>query len=416
MSLFKSIYQTSAIKVDWMMYLSVIPMMILLPPIISLPYSIYVFWSKGFTSKKATLQVMMAFACYIAVVNCTKEHDGDQAEYWGVYEGVPLHGFKWAIDHIYGYRDATNGKEFMNGIYNYVGYWVTLGNYHLYIWINSILMYMPFFWCMRNLFNKCRNGKLMFIAGMTFLSFFPFFFVLSFQLQRQFVAYAIIMFLFVLKAKTGRTNIFIALAALFSHSTAIAFMPLLFLDLFYKRITPKRLLLIAVLFLPAFFVVTNVATALEDTGGAVGYLANRINNQGSDGLEFKAPQFYAFNLPMLFVTLLNIFKKNQTRLEYIIYNSYIFLFMFVVSLSGNELAQYRYGFFTYGYIGFIFPMFLNSNLALQQTYLKMASVGIVLFFYAYFGHLAWHYASNLYTLCAPQFWHLFVDTLIAPMS
>lgn len=416
MKILENIYQTSTVKVDWMMYLSVIPMMILLPPIISLPYSIYVFWSKGFTSKKATLQVMMAFACYIAVVNCTKEHDGDQAEYWGVYEGVPLHGFKWAIDHIYGYRDATNGKEFMNGIYNYVGYWVTLGNYHLYIWINSILMYMPFFWCMRNLFNKCRNGKLMFIAGMTFLSFFPFFFVLSFQLQRQFVAYAIIMFLFVLKAKTGRTNIFIALAALFSHSTAIAFMPLLFLDLFYKRITPKRLLLIAVLFLPAFFVVTNVATALEDTGGAVGYLANRINNQGSDGLEFKAPQFYAFNLPMLFVTLLNIFKKNQTRLEYIIYNSYIFLFMFVVSLSGNELAQYRYGFFTYGYIGFIFPMFLNSNLALQQTYLKMASVGIVLFFYAYFGHLAWHYASNLYTLCAPQFWHLFVDTLIAPMS
>lgn len=416
MKILENIYQTSTVKVDWMMYLSVIPMMILLPPIISLPYSIYVFWSKGFTSKKATLQVMMAFACYIAVVNCTKEHDGDQAEYWGVYEGVPLHGLKWAIDHIYGYRDATNGKEFMNGIYNYVGYWVTLGNYHLYIWINSILMYMPFFWCMRNLFNKCRNGKLMFIAGMTFLSFFPFFFVLSFQLQRQFVAYAIIMFLFVLKAKTGRTNIFIALAALFTHSTAIAFMPLLFLDLFYKRITPKRLLLIAVLFLPAFFVVTNVATALEDTGGAVGYLANRINNQGSDGLEFKAPQFYVFNLPMLFVTLLNIFKKNQTRLEYIIYNSYIFLFMFVVSLSGNELTQYRYGFFTYGYIGFIFPMFLKSNLALQQTYLKMASVGIVLFFYAYFGHFAWHYASNLSTICAPQFWHLFVDTLIAPMS
>lgn len=90
--------------------------------------------------------------------------------------------------------------------------------------------------------------------------------------------------------------------------------------------------------------------------------------------------------------------------------------MFVVSLSGNELAQYRYGFFTYGYIGFIFPMFLKNNISLQRTYLKMASVGIVMFFYAYFGHLAWHYASNLSTLCAPEFWHLFVDTLIAPMS
>lgn len=416
MSLFKSIYQTSTIKVDWVMYLSVIPMMILLPPIISLPYSIYVFWSKGFTSKKATMQVMMAYACYIAVINCTKYHEGDQAEYWGVYEGVPINGLRWAIDHIYGYRDATNGKEFMNGIYNYAGYWLTLGNYHLYIWINSILMYMPFFWCMRNLFVKCKNGKLMFIAGMTFLSFFPFFFVLTFQLQRQFVAYAIIMFLFVLKAKTGKTNIYIALAALFSHSTTIAFMPLLYFDLFYRRFTPKRLLLIAAMFLPAFFVVTHVAAALEDTGGAVGYLADRINNQGTDGLEFKALQFYVFNLPMLFVTLLNIFKKNQTRLEYIIYNSYIFLFMFVVSLSGKELAQYRYGFFTYGYIGFIFPMFLKNIISLHQTYLKTASVGIVSFFYAYFGHLAWHYASNLSTLCAPQFWHLFVDTLIVPMS
>ena len=66
----------------------------------------------------------MAFACYIAVINCTKEHGGDQAEYWGVYEGVPIYGLRWAIDHIYGYRDATNGKEFMNGIYNYVGYWL----------------------------------------------------------------------------------------------------------------------------------------------------------------------------------------------------------------------------------------------------------------------------------------------------
>ena len=119
---------------------------------------------------------------------------------------------------------------------------------------------------------------------------------------------------------------------------------------------------------------------------------------------------------MLFVTLLNIFRKDMSRLEYIVYNSYIFLFLFVVSLSGNELAQYRYGFFTYGYIGFIFPHFLQSEIKLQKYYLKLASIGIVLFFYAYFGHLAWHYASNISTLCFPQFWHLFVDTVIAPMS
>ena len=416
MSFIKDIYQASTIKVDWIAYLSLIPRMMVLPPIISLTYSIYVFWCKGFASKMATVQVMMAFACYIAIINCTKEHGGDQAEYWGVYEGVPIYGLRWAIDHIYGYRDATNGKEFMNGIYNYVGYWLTLGNYHLYIWINSILMYLPFFWCMRSLFQSHKNGKLMFLAGMTFLSFFPFFFVLTFQLQRQFVAYAIIMFLFVLKAETGKTNIYIALAALFSHSTAIAFMPLLFLDIFYNRITPKRLFLIAALFVPSFYIVSHIAVALEDTGGAVGYLATRINNQGTDGLEFKALQFYIFNLPMLFVTLLNIFRKDMSRLEYIVYNSYIFLFLFVVSLSGNELAQYRYGFFTYGYIGFIFPYFLQSEINLQKYYLKLASIGIVLFFYAYFGHLAWHYASNISTLCFPQFWHLFVDTVIAPMS
>lgn len=416
MSFIKNIYQTSCIKVDWMVYLAIIPMMIFLPPIISLPYAISVFWKKGFTNKKATLQVMLAFACYIAVINCTKDHAGDQAEYWGVYEGVPINGLRWAIDHIYGYRDATNGKEFMNGIYNYVGYWLTLGNYHLYIWINSILMYMPFFWCMRSLFQSSKNGKLMFLAGMTFLSFFPFFFVLTFQLQRQFVAYAIIMFLFVLKAKTGRTNIYIMLAALFTHSTALAFLPLLYFDLFYKRITPKRLILIAVLFLPSFFIVSHVAQALEDVGGAVGYLAERVNNQHTDGLEFKPFQFYIFNLPMLYITLLNIFKKNQSRLEYIVYNSYIFLFLFVVSLTGNELAQYRYGFFTYGYIGFIFPMYLKKNFSQHQFYLKFSSFAVIFFFYAYFGHLAWHYANNFYTACVPPFWHLFIDTVIAPMS
>ena len=207
--------------------------------------------------------MFVALACYMAVINASKFPGGDQANYWAVYMKVPQEGLIWAINHIYGYRDSTEGKEFMNGFYNFFGYYLTAGRYGLYIFINTILVYIPFFYVTKELYQDKKNGKYAILAGIICLCFFTQFFNLTIHLQRQVLVFSIFIFAMYRKAKTGKTNYLLLFVAIFTHSTILFFIPFLYFNLFYERMTIKRAIQVLVLGLAIIFVVSRIMMSKE---------------------------------------------------------------------------------------------------------------------------------------------------------
>lgn len=273
-----------------------------LMPIITVPAAIYQYCnSKGLDKKNITF-LFVALACYMAVINASKFPGGDQANYWAVYMKVPQEGLIWAINHIYGYRDSTEGKEFMNGFYNFFGYYLTAGRYGLYIFINTILVYIPFFYVTKELYQDKKNGKYAILAGIICLCFFTQFFNLTIHLQRQVLAFSIFIFAMYRKAKTGKTNYLLLFVAIFTHSTILFFIPFLYFNLFYERMTIKRAIQVLVLGLAIIFVVSRIMMSKEIeqmSDNALSYSLNRIHNGGgTDDVEFHLANFLVFNIPI----------------------------------------------------------------------------------------------------------------------
>lgn len=406
---FKKIFQFELLKFDYKFIFKLLLISFILPPVVSLPYAIYTFLKDRKNYIKSYLALFVVFASYMAVMNAGKMPTSDQSNYWAVYMQIPKEGLIWAMNHIYGFRDATNGKEFMNGIYNYVGYYLTGGCYGLYIYLNTFLMYMPFYYCIYKMFEGSKNAKAAVLCGVLCLSFFNQFFLLTVHLQRQFIAYSIIVYLMTLKATTGRTNVLLIIVAFFTHTTAILFIPFLYLDLFYRRMGFKRMVFISILVVGALFIVTHFIGAddVEEETNALNYSLQRIKNAGEDDVKFKPLEFLIFNFPMVIIALSRMFKTFLKPIEYVVYNTYILLFLFVVSMTGNELVQYRYSFFTYGYLGMIMPMFCYEKRIVTRLFYPIVSVFFVARFYLTFNNTSWVYDPIWKSLLLPEFYNTF---------
>lgn len=259
------------------------------------------------------------------------------------------------------------------------------------------------------MFEGSKNAKAAVLCGVLCLSFFNQFFLLTVHLQRQFIAYSIIVYLMTLKATTGRTNVLLIIVAFFTHTTAILFVPFLYLDLFYRRMGFKRMVFISILVVGALFIVTHFIGAddVEEETNALNYSLQRIKNAGEDDVKFKPLEFLIFNFPMVIIALSRMFKTFLKPIEYVVYNTYILLFLFVVSMTGNELVQYRYSFFTYGYLGMIMPMFCYEKRIVTRLFYPIVSVFFVARFYLTFNNTSWVYDPIWKSLLFPEFYNTF---------
>ena len=91
---------------------------------------------------------MACIAIYMGAINATKLPSGDQVNYYVAYKNVPVIGFLKSLIYIYGidyYVDSGKvniSGEFMNGVYNYFGYYLTFGYYPLFAALYTFLEYL----------------------------------------------------------------------------------------------------------------------------------------------------------------------------------------------------------------------------------------------------------------------------------
>lgn len=402
--------------INWGYLLGYFCLFLVLPPIIGLPFILYVVWKKSHPKYSDYLLLMVCIAAYLGAINATKQPSGDQVNYYVAYMNVPLVGFIKSLIYIYGLDLLSDsGKtsisgEFMNGVYNYLGYYLTFGYYPLFAALYTFVEYLMIYLGLYKVFRKAQMPKYPIVCGVLTLSFFYLFFQYTLQIQKQFFAQAIMMYVLGSYAEKGKMTIklwLIALCSILTHASTGLFLPFLLLKPLRGRLTKKWMAFIA-LMLFAFILygprmAENVAS---NNSGVAGYGMKRFaESEGQADLvsELVMSQILVIAVPMFIIVFRQLWLKRHIfidKAQAFILNITLLLLLSVASMYSKPLAQIRYFMMLLAFMPFVYP-FISSNVSKRNQWLMIISLVMVVWFYGKFSFIVWSYASEWQILVYP---------------
>ena len=402
--------------INWGYILGYFCLFLVLPPIIGLPVILYVVWKKSHPKYSDYLLLMACIAIYLGSINATKQPSGDQVNYYVAYMNVPDIGFLKSLIYIYGTDYfVESGKtqisgEFMNGVYNYFGYYLTFGYYPLFAALYTFVEYLMIYLGLYKVFRKAQMPKYPIVCGVLTLSFFYLFFQYTLQIQKQFFAQAIMMYVLGSYAEKGKMTIrlwLIALCSILTHASTGLFLPFLLLKPLRGRLNKKWMAFIA-LMLFAFILygprmAENVAS---DNSGVAGYGMKRFAE--SEGQEDEASglvmsQVLVIAVPMFIIVFRQLWIKRHVLIDEeqaFILNITLLLLLSVASMYSKPLAQIRYFMMLLAFMPFVYP-FISSNVSKRNQWLMIISLVMVVWFYFQFSKITWHYAPEWQIVAYP---------------
>lgn len=402
--------------INWGYLLGYFCLFLVLPPIIGLPFILYVVWKKSHPKYSDYLLLMACIAIYLGSINATKQPSGDQVNYYVAYMNVPNIGFLKSLIYIYGIDYfVDSGKvnisgEFMNGVYNYFGYYLTFGYYPLFAALYTFVEYLMIYLGLYKVFRKAQMPKYPIVCGVLTLSFFYLFFQYTLQIQKQFFAQAIMMYVLGSYAEKGKMTIklwLIALCSILTHASTGLFLPFLLLKPLRGRLTKKWMAFIA-LMLFAFILygprmAENVAS---NNSGVAGYGMKRFaESEGQADLasELVMSQILVIAVPMFIIVYRQLWLKRHIfidKAQAFILNITLLLLLSVAFMYSKPLAQIRYFMMLLAFMPFVYP-FISSNVSKRNQWLMIISLVMVVWFYGKFSFIVWSYASEWQILVYP---------------
>lgn len=402
--------------INWGYLLGYLGLFLVLPPIIGLPVILYVVWKKSHPKYSDYLLLMACIAIYLGSINATKQPSGDQVNYYVAYMNVPDIGFLKSLIYIYGLDLLSDpGKtsfsgEFMNGVYNYLGYYLTFGYYPLFAALYTFVEYLMIYLGLYKVFRKAQMPKYPIVCGVLTLSFFYLFFQYTLQIQKQFFAQAIMMYVLGSYAEKGKMTIklwSIALCSILTHASTGLFLPFLLLKPLRGRLNKKWMAFIA-LMLFAFILygprmAENVAS---NNSGVAGYGMKRFaESEGQTDLAggLVMSQILVIAVPMFIIVFRQLWQKRHLfidKAQAFILNITLLLLLAVASMYSKPLAQYRYFMMLLAFMPFVYP-FISSIVSKRNQWLMIISLVMVVWFYFQFSKITWHYAPEWQIVAYP---------------
>lgn len=402
--------------INWGFLLGYLGLFLVLPPIIGLPVVLYMVWKKNHPKYSDYLLLMACIAIYLGSINATKQPSGDQVNYYVAYMNVPDIGFFKSLVYIYGTdyfvdpgRVNISG-EFMNGVYNYVGYYLTFGYYPLFAALYTFVEYLMIYLGLYKVFRKAQLPKYPIVCGIITLAFFYLFFQYTLQIQKQFFAQAIMMYVLGSYAEKGKMTIrlwLIALCSILTHASTGLFLPFLLLKPLRGRLNKKWMAFIALMLFAFILYGPRMAenVAAEDSGVA-GYGMKRFaESEGQADLasELVMSQVLVIAVPMFIIVFRQLWLKRHIFIDNaqaFILNITLLLLLSVASMYSKPLAQIRYFMMLLAFMPFVYP-FISSNVSKRNQWLKIISVVMIVWFYGKFSFIVWSYASEWQILVYP---------------
>ncbi len=394
--------------ISWGYVISVFLLFLIMPPVISLPLVFLLVFKKKNPRFSDYILLMACVAIYLGSINATKQPSGDQVNYFVAYNNVPLIGFFKSLVYIYGtdyFMDPTRNNisgEFMNGVYNYFGYYLTFGYYPLFAAIYTFAEYMMIYLGLYKVFRKIQMPKYPIVCGIITLSFFYLFFQYTLQIQKQFFAQAIMMYVLGAYAESGKMTLrlwIIALCSVLTHASTGLFLPFLILKPLRGRLT-KKWMIFFVLMVVAFIVMgPRMAQNVSSDSGVAGYGMKRLAE--SEGQEDMAStlvisQVLVIALPMFLIVFRQLWLRRKHYIDNaqaFILNITLLLLMAVAAMYSKPLAQIRYFMMLLAFMPFVYP-FISAKVKVRNVCLVLIAFIMVGWFYFQFDKIVWDYASE----------------------
>lgn len=403
-------------EINWNFLLGYFCLFIILPPIIGIPMVLYKVWSKKRPKFSDYLLLMFCIAIYMGAINATKAPNGDQVNYYVAYTNVPSVGFIKSLIYIYGLDLLSDpGKtsisgEFMNGVYNYLGYYLTIGYYPLFAALYTFVEYLMIYLGLYKVFRKAQMPKYPIVCGVLTLSFFYLFFQYTLQIQKQFFAQSIMMYVLGSYAEKGKMSWklwLIALCAIFTHASTALFLPFLVFKPLRGRITKKCLLFIGfMLFLFILYGPRMAENVVDNNSGVAGYGMKRFaESEGQADLasHLVMSQVLVIAVPMFIIVFTQLWLKRHVlidKAQAFILNITLLLLLSVASMYTKPLAQIRYFMMLLAFMPFVYP-FISSRTKTRNFWLMSIAVVMVVWFYMQFEFIIWHYAPEWQIIVYP---------------
>ena len=403
-------------KINYGYLIGYFSLFLFLPPFIGLPLVLFLVWKKKNLNFSDYLLLIFCIAIYMGAINATKAPNGDQVNYYVAYTNVPSVGFIKSLIYIYGLDLLSDpGKtsisgEFMNGVYNYFGYYLTFGYYPLFAALYTFVEYLMIYLGLYKVFRKAQMPKYPIVCGIIILSFFYLFFQYTLHIQKQFFAQSIMMYVLGSYAEKGKMSWklwLIALCSILTHASTGLFLPFLLLKPLRGRLNKKWMAFIA-LMLFAFILygprmAENVAS---DNSGVAGYGMKRFaESEGQADLasELVMSQVLVIALPMFIIVFRQLWLKRHVlidKAQAFILNITLLLLLSVASMYSKPLAQIRYFMMLLAFMPFVYP-FISSIVSKRNQWLMIISLVMVVWFYGKFSFIVWSYASEWQILVYP---------------
>lgn len=381
---------------------------LIMPPVLSLPSIIFWIINKKKASYNNYISFFICVAIYFAVINATKKPSGDQVQYWAAYINVPKLGFIKSLIYIYGLdleKEIKNiSGEFMNGVYNYIGYYITFGYYPLYVALLTFANYIFVFIGLYKFTQTLKKPHIPIICGVLILSFFYLYFQYLLQIQKQFLAQSIMMYVlgsYAVSGKIRKKEWVLTGCAIFTHAATTLFLPFLLFKPLRNRLTKLGLLLLGVLFSILIIMgpqlAGNIASSMGDSAlsyGATRLAKSEVNNDTEFGLVWS--QIFVIALPIAWIVLHKLWveRKTLTQAHAFILNVILLLLLTVVAMFKQPLAQYRYFMMIFAFMPFVYP-FICSNTQQRDRILKIIAAIMIIWFYYQFDKIVWSYAPEI---------------------
>lgn len=404
-------------NINWKFVVQSLAAFMLLPPFIGIPMVIFQALKNQKNEYSKYVAYFFCIAAYFAAINSTKAIGGDQIQYAWAYWNVPTQGFWGSLRNIYGWGIAHGrggmaniSGEFMNGVYNFFGYYLTFGQYWLFIFCYSLIEHLLIFFGLYHYCQRMRNPRIPIVCGVLIVSFFYLFFNLSLQIQKQFMAQAIVMYVLGRYSRTQtmdiRSWIIMAIAA-FTHASTLIFVPFLVYKPLTKRLTmPTMAMLVAMV--GAFIIIG--PSVFDDMNlenqGAIGYGLDRFTNmkKSDDGIAFSYTDYRTLivGIPFLFCLFKSYVAQRRVRLhsDAFFMNILVLFLAAIVAMTGRPLLQYRYFMVLYFFMPFIYPSAFY-NISKRNTFLEGTAIFIIFYFYLMFDNIIWHYAPESHIVFFP---------------
>lgn len=363
------------------------------------------------SADKRLLTVLFLFlSLYMGAINATKVPYSDQVQYMNAYLLVPHQSFLESLTNIYGNKFSTTYKEMGFGLLNFVGYYLSLGNYQLFVVEYSVLLYMLMMVSVRKFIDYMGvRPQLPFVVSAVFsLCFYSQYFNLTIHLQRQMIATAVMLWALVDSTVKQKPNWIVAIIAVTLHTSTGLFLPFLFLMQVKKRLQSWHIFALLALFCIGMGSLALLSSQLASALGFSFYALDRLAGAGSsEEGRFNVNLVIMFSAPLIFIALRELWKQRSSIKDNInlVFIAYVFLFLFAF-LNPDNTMQYRFFMMSYSFLPFILPLLFKKSTAVGRGYLFAVAAFFTMRFYLTFDDMPWQYAPVEDVLLRNYIWFL----------